>query len=78
MSAVFGRVRRGELDVNLELVQRGAAWVCWDYAGDTAYLPYENQAQRARIGIWPRTLEIQVHVACRDRPPAERPLYPRN
>ena len=76
--AVFGRVRRGELDVNLELVQRGAAWVCWDYAGDTAYLPYENQAQRARIGIWPRTLEIQVHVSCHDRPPAERPLFPRN
>ena len=76
--AVFGRVRTGELDVNLALVQRGATWVCWDYASDTAYLPYENEAQRARIGIWSRTLEIQVRVACHDRPPAERPLFPRN
>ena len=76
--AVFGRLRAGELDVNLELVRRGAAWVCWDYAADTAYLPYENQAQRARIGLWSRTLEIQTRVACRERPPAERPLYPRN
>jgi endonuclease YncB( thermonuclease family) len=77
-SGVFGRVRAGALDVNLELVRRGAAWVCWEYTRDTDYLPYENQAQRARRGVWSNTPEITMLAECRRRPPAERPLYPRN
>jgi len=75
---VFGRVRTGELDVNLELVRRGAAWVCWEYSPNTDYLPWEKQAQRLRLGLWSRTLEINALSACRERPPAVRPLFPRN
>jgi endonuclease YncB( thermonuclease family) len=77
-SGVFGRVRVGELDVNLELVRRGAAWVCWEYSRDTDYMPYENQAQRARRGVWSNTPEITALSECRRRPPAERPLFPKN
>ncbi len=77
-SGVFGRARVGELDVNLELVRRGAAWVCWEYSRDTDYMPYENQAQRARRGVWSSTPEITALAECRRRPPAEQPLYPRN
>lgn len=75
---VFGRVRTGELDINLELVRRGAAWVCWEYSPSTDYLPWENQAKRLRLGLWSRTLEINALTSCRERPPAERPLFPRN
>lgn len=77
-TGVFGRVRAGELDVNLELVRRGAAWVCWEYSRDTNYMPYENQAQRARRGIWSSTPEITALAECRRRPPAEQPLFPKN
>lgn len=75
---VFGRAQVGELDVNLELVRRGAAWVCWEYSVPTDYLPWENQAQRARRGVWSSIPEITTRAECRRRPPAERPLYPRN
>lgn len=75
---VFGRLRTGELDINLELVRRGAAWVCWEYSRETDYLPWETQAQRLRLGLWARTLEINALTSCRERPPAERPLFPRN
>jgi micrococcal nuclease len=76
-ASIFGRVQRGRLDVNLELVRRGAAWVCWEYSASTDYLPWENQAQRARRGVWSSTPEITALAECRRRPPAERPLYPR-
>lgn len=75
---VFGRLNAGRLDVNLELVRRGAAWVCWEYSRDTDYLPWENAAKRQRLGLWSRTLEITALTACRERPPAERPLFPRS
>ena len=75
---VFGRLNAGRLDVNLELVRRGAAWVCWEYSRDTDYLPWENSAKRQRLGVWSRTLEINALTSCRERPPAERPLFPRS
>ena len=71
---IFGRVFVGELDVNLELVRRGAAWVCLEYAADTGLLPYEIEAQRYRRGLWARTWQIDTRVDCRRRPPAERSL----
>jgi endonuclease YncB( thermonuclease family) len=71
---VFGRVKVGELDVNLELVQRGGAWVCLEYAADTNLLPYENDAIRYRRGLWGRTTQFDARVACRRRPPAEHPV----
>jgi len=66
---VFGRVFAGELDVNRELVRRGAAWVCWEYAADTSLLQDENGAYRWRRGVWPTTWHIQARVSCRERPP---------
>ena len=74
---VFGHVHAGDLDVNLELVRRGAAWVCWEYALDTDYMPFENDARIKRRGLWAATWDIDARVACRNRPPALEPLHPR-
>lgn len=73
----FGRVHAGDLDVNLELVRRGAAWVCWEYALDTDYMPFENEARNRRRGLWAATWEIDARVACRKRPPAVELANPR-
>ena len=70
---VFGRVYRGPLNVNLELVKAGAAWLCIEFARDTAYLPYQNQAIRLRLGVWSRTTTFDARLACQARPPALRP-----
>jgi micrococcal nuclease len=70
----FGRVFAGELDVNLELVKRGAAWVCLVYASDTNLLPYENDAIRWRRGLWAQTTQFDARLACDKRPPAEHPV----
>ena len=70
----FGRVFAGDLDVNLELVKRGAAWVCLVYAMDTNLLPYENDAIRWRRGVWAQTTQFDARVACDKRPPAEHPV----
>ena len=67
---VFGRAFVGPLNLNLELVQRGAAWVCWEYATDTSYLPYENDAIRHQRGLWYQTSEFDTRIRCRGRPPA--------
>jgi endonuclease YncB( thermonuclease family) len=67
---IFGRVRVGELDANLELVKRGAAWVCLEYATDTSLLPYERTAQRLQLGLWGATWSVDAWAACRARPPA--------
>jgi len=71
---VFGRVFVGPLNVNMELVQRGAAWVCWEYATDTSYLPYENDAVRHQRGLWYQTTQFDARVKCRGRPPALHPV----
>lgn len=71
---VFGRVYAGNLDVNLELVRRGAAWMCLEYARDTDYMPFENDARRYRRGLWSATTAFDALTRCRARPPAERPV----
>jgi micrococcal nuclease len=71
---VFGRVYVGQLDVNLELVRRGAAWLCLEYAGDTDYMPFESDARRYRRGLWSATTAFDALTRCRARPPAERPV----
>jgi len=70
----FGRVFVGPLDVVLALVQRGAAWVCWEYAADTDLMPYENDAIRHQRGLWLYTTPFDARIACRQRPPAEHPI----
>lgn len=71
---VFGRVHVGSLNVNLELVRRGAAWMCLEYATDTGYQPFENAAQRQSLGLWGGTTGFEALNRCRQRPPAERPV----
>jgi endonuclease YncB( thermonuclease family) len=66
---IVGHVYRGELDVNLELVQAGAAWFCIEYANDTSYMPFQSDAIRHLRGLWSRTTAFDALVACRADPP---------
>ena len=70
---VFGRVVMMELDVNLEMVKRGAAYVCWEFPTETYFLPWENEAKRHRRGLWPGTWDINARARCQQRPPVELP-----
>lgn len=49
--AVVGLAAAG-LDINAELVRRGAAWVYRRYAKDPALLRLEEEARAARRGLW--------------------------
>ncbi len=72
---VFGRVHAGDIDFNLMLVQRGAAWMCLEYAANTDLLPWQNQAQRRQLGLWLNNpLSVDQRADCKRRPPAERPV----
>ena len=71
---IFGYVRVGENDLSLEMVQRAAAWVCWDYALSTDYMPFENRVRRLAAGLWAATTELQARSRCRARPPGEKPV----
>ncbi len=48
------------LDVNAELVKRGAAWVYRRYATETAWCAYEKQARDRDLGLWALPAEQQV------------------
>jgi endonuclease YncB( thermonuclease family) len=67
---IVGHVYRGLLDVNLELVQAGAAWFCIEYTNDTSYMPYQSEAIRRLRGLWSRTTTFDALVACRANPPS--------
>ena len=47
-----GRVHEGAVDVNAEMVRRGAAWVFRRYSDDPALLRLEGEARAARRGLW--------------------------
>jgi endonuclease YncB( thermonuclease family) len=47
-----GKVWINGLDVNLEQVKRGMAWVYEKYAHDPAYFAAERTAKIGRIGLW--------------------------
>ena len=49
---VVGRVYIGSIDVNAEMVRRGAAWVYRKYAKDPSLYELEKEARSARRGIW--------------------------
>jgi hypothetical protein len=55
-----GRVWAGSLDVNAELIRRGAAWVYRQYNRDPALLPLEAEARQARRGLWAMPASEQV------------------
>lgn len=47
-----GRVYVDGLDVNAEMVRRGAAWVYRQYAKDQSLYALEHQARQDRRGLW--------------------------
>ena len=47
-----GRVFAGALDVNAEMVRRGAAWVYRRYSDDPVLLRLERAARAERLGLW--------------------------
>lgn len=47
-----GRVRTGGLDVNAEMVRRGAAWVYRQYNRDPSLPALETEARAAGRGLW--------------------------
>ena len=51
-SRTVGRVYAGAVDVNAEMVRRGAAWVYRQYSCDPALLPIEAEARAERRGLW--------------------------
>jgi len=47
-----GRVYADGLDVNAEMVRRGAAWVYRQYVKDQSLYTLENQARQDKAGLW--------------------------
>jgi endonuclease YncB( thermonuclease family) len=45
----------GQMDVNLEQVRRGMAWVYRKYARETSYYQAEEEARRTGRGLWGHT-----------------------
>ncbi len=48
----YGRVYVGSTDVNAELVRQGAAWVYRDFARDRTLFALEDEARKAKRGLW--------------------------
>lgn len=46
------RVYVGSTDVNAELIKQGAAWVYRAYNKDKSLIPLEDQARKAKRGLW--------------------------
>lgn len=42
----------GELDINAQLIRRGAAWVYRKYSKDRGLIALENEAREGRLGLW--------------------------
>ncbi|MBO1077253.1 thermonuclease family protein [Roseomonas marmotae] len=55
-----GRVWAGPVDVNAELVRRGAAWVYRQYNRDPALPRLEAEARQAKRGLWSLPPQEQV------------------
>lgn len=49
---IVARVSQGNSDINLALVQTGAAWAYRKYVTDPAFLEAEAEARNARTGLW--------------------------
>lgn len=49
---LVARLWFGDLDVNAEMIRRGAAWVYRRYADDAAYCAYEKAARDLGRGLW--------------------------
>jgi endonuclease YncB( thermonuclease family) len=49
---LVARLWLGDLDVNAEMIKRGAAWTYRTYADDPAYCAYEKAARDLKRGLW--------------------------
>lgn len=49
---IVARVYQGDRDINLAMVQSGAAWAYRKYLTDPAFLEAEDIARNARTGLW--------------------------
>ena len=49
---VLGRVYRGDLDVNAEMVREGMAWVFRQHSKDATLLKIEAEAKEQQRGLW--------------------------
>jgi endonuclease YncB( thermonuclease family) len=49
---IVARVWVGNIDVNLEMISRGAAWFDSEYANDDELYHAEQQARDAKRGLW--------------------------
>lgn len=49
---VLGRVYRDDLDVNVEMVREGMAWVYRTYSSDAALPKIETEAKEQQRGLW--------------------------
>lgn len=47
-----GTLMRDGIDINLEQIRRGMAWVYRQYAHDPSYFDAEDQARKNRVGLW--------------------------
>lgn len=47
-----GRIRADGVDVNAEMVKRGAAWAYRAYLSDQRFLMWEQEARRSKRGLW--------------------------
>ena len=47
-----GRVYQAQTDINLAMVQTGAAWAYRKYVTDQAFLEAEAEAKKAGTGLW--------------------------
>lgn len=51
-SRLVGRVFVDRIDVNAQMIVRGAAWVYLQYLKDKSLLPLQAEAQQAKRGLW--------------------------
>ncbi len=49
---IVGRVLTGFLDVNAEMIKRGAAWIYREYARDEVLFYLEDKARASKVGLW--------------------------
>lgn len=49
---IVGRVYLGNLDINLEMIRKGYAWVYRHYNSDQNFYSTEAEAKNARRGLW--------------------------
>lgn len=57
-----GQVLLDEVDINLEQIKRGMAWVYEKYAKDGGYFREERRARANKVGLWSDSLAIAPWV----------------